>query len=99
MILELLLIAVYAALVAYVAEDARRRNVIGKEGDSAQTRNAPGMTRRVSRRDELVEPKRVYRTLQSAANVFPACPGTASPTLPSPCARCAGSALTLISIM
>jgi hypothetical protein len=37
-------------------------------------------------------------TSQPDANVFPGKPGTASPTLPSPCPRCAGSALTLTVI-
>ena len=39
-----------------------------------------------------------YLTLQPAPNTLPALPGTASPILPSPCARCAGSALMLTSI-
>ena len=41
---------------------------------------------------------RRYCTEQLAPNVRPGLPGTPSPILPSPCARCAGSALTLTSI-
>src|SRR5688572_27625358 len=37
---------------------------------------------------------RDHRTPHDAVNTRSGLPGTASPTMPSPCARCAGSALT-----
>jgi outer membrane protein W len=67
--------------------------VMPRAGVSAGVRFWPEVRLRADTAQPLV-----YCTAHDAVNTRPGLPGTSLPTLPSPCARWAGSALTLTSI-